>query len=491
MIVRTEGELAYVIDQMRDKPIIAFDTETYEYGYPYTYLVGMSFAWGNKRNEGCYIPVGHMVGSQLPIDMVLEEVKQILEDPEKLIVMHNATYDMKVATLYGIEIGEKIWDTMIASWLMNSDSEHGLKDLAWILFKHKMTELSDICETRKHPVFENKKVYLVHEVPIDRLGDYAWDDAVQTFKLYEHYRPLIDEEYKKLFYELEMEYLHTLCEMEMWGCYVNKEDLLKLGEELGTALREYEEAVYNARPSKEKFNLNSTKQLNQVLFQELKLKPVGAQGKTGNYSVDKEVMKKFAAQGVEICARILDYRQLVKLKGTYVDGMSKIITGPDTEMQRLIPDWHLFLKPNPDTGELAAPMGFGGYGRIHTSLNRHGTRTGRLSSSNPNLQNIPKNKKYDIRHAFQFAPKDLSNNGHEKRLAIADFSQIEYRAAAHVAKCPVMSQMFWDGIDFHSRTAPGCWHLDCEVTEVKDKFPEYRDKAKSVNFGGQIASEVA
>ena len=217
MIVRTEGELAYVIDQMRDKPIIAFDTETYEYGYPYTYLVGMSFAWGNKRNEGCYIPVGHMVGSQLPIDMVLEEVKQILEDPEKLIVMHNATYDMKVATLYDIEIGEKIWDTMIASWLMNSDSEHGLKDLAWILFKHKMTELSDICETRKHPIFENKKVYLVHEVPIDRLGDYAWDDAVQTFKLYEHYRPLIDEEYKKLFYELEMEYLHTLCEMEMWG----------------------------------------------------------------------------------------------------------------------------------------------------------------------------------------------------------------------------------------------------------------------------------
>lgn len=463
MIVRDEQSLQYVIEEMKKAEIIAFDTETSDKGFPHTHITSFSVSWADDK--GAYIPFGHNTGEfQLPPEVVYDAFRPVLEDPSKTLVMHNSQYDMKIAHLMGIQISDNIFDTMTASWLMDTEGSHGLKDLVFQILGYKMTELSDICPKEKHPHWKNDKVYRTDLVPISELGPYAYDDSIYTRKLYFHYKPLIDELYQKVYYDLEREFSVTLAEIEAYGAYVNKEKLQKYGEEILKETQKAEQEIYMCRPAPNTgvaFNINSGKQLNQVLFVENKIKPIGARGKSGDYSTKAELLEKFADQGHEIAQAILRFRELDKLYGTYIKGMGGAITDK---------------------------------GRIHCRFNRIGTKTGRLSSSKPNLQNIPNNDEFPIRDAFEATPVHLSVNGKPKKLIVLDYSQIEYRVGAHLAKDKDMLDVYISqGGDLHSETARSVWNLETDIDgktinaremtlkDVKKHFEPNRRDAKSIN----------
>jgi len=255
----------------------------------------------------------------------------------------------------GIKIHDNIFDTMIASWLENTEGEHGLKPLTFQIFGYKMTELSDIAPKEKHPHWKNEKVYRTDLVPIAELGDYAFDDAIWTRRLYFHYLPIIDELYRKVYYELEREFTVCLAEIEAYGAYVNKEKLMQIGKKIEEEMQKAETEIFMCRPAPNTgvpFNINSNNQLNEVLFNECKIPPIGAPGKSGLYSTKADYLETYAKKGYQIAKAILRYRELEKLYGTYIKGMGGVITDK---------------------------------GRIHCRFNRIGTRTGRLSSSKPNL----------------------------------------------------------------------------------------------------------
>jgi DNA polymerase I len=462
VIVRDYDSLNYVIDNMKEAQIIAFDTETADWGFPKTHVTGFSISWADMK--GAYIPVGHRTGEyQLPAEEVYAALKPILEDPKKVIVMHNSQYDIKVARLMGIYMTDNIFDTMTASWLDDTEAEHGLKPLTLKYFNYQMTELADICPKEKHPNWKNDKVYRTDLVPIQELGDYAFDDSIYTRKLYFHYKPLMDANYKKVFEELETELALCLAEMEAFGAYVNKPILEAHGTRMKSEIEKAETLIYSLRPGSNKdvpFNINSPKQMNQVLFHECGIKPIGAPGKSGDYSTKSDYLEVWALKGHEIAKAILRFRELDKLYGTYIKGMGGAITEK---------------------------------GRIHCRFNRHGTRTGRLSSSKPNLQNIPNNREFPIREAFQATPAELSVTGKPRKLVVLDFSQIEYRVGAHLAKDEAMLDVYiTQGGDLHSETARSVWTLVTEdgrnamelsLKEVKQYFETQRRDAKAINFG--------
>lgn len=517
MIVRTEKDLQIVLKELENAEKISFDTEYVSYGYPDIQWVGCSASWDGKN--GCYIPVGHNTGeTQLPPDVVAEALKPILENQNKLIICHNVQAEIKCMWLQGVYIQDSeywnnvmkpfkakrqdffykpnthipqvdyskgkfkgykvpkvenhIWDTMIASWLLNTDREcgHGLKELVYSLFGIKMTELGDLAKKEYCPRID-KKVMRPDKVPIDMLGDYAWADAVYTYKLYEYFEPLIRKEgFEKIFYELEMHFVKVLAEMEIVGTPINKKLLEQLGEKIKTKIEESKAKIYECRPNKELFNINSSQQLSKVLFEELGIEPLGEKGKNGCYSTSKSVLEKlnwrykFYLQGkkngdkkCEIAKYILDYREADKLYGTYIVGMGNKVKAD---------------------------------GRLHTNFGRHKTRTGRLSSSEPNLQNIPNNKEYPIRECFYAPTKEYAekweipfNEPFDWVWDTQDFSQIELRVLAHVSRDENMIEVYVNDGDIHSKTAHGCFKLDCPVEEVKEKYPRMRSKAKPVNFG--------
>lgn len=465
MLIRTENELAYVVEQIKKstvpayiapllerefngqyKRLLAFDTETEDYGYPKTKAVGLSLSWNGE--DGCYIPFGHDEGNQLPWDIVCDALKPWLEDESTLVIMHNATYDIKVIDLMGIKIkANNFADTMILSWLWDTECEHGLKPLTLKWFGYKMTELADLAPKTKHPVWNNKKVYHCNRIPITALGDYASDDAIFTYKLFVLYFPYVFDLYGKVYKDLETEFLFELSEIERFGVYVSEDELKKLDKELHRQIDEAEKALHEKYGD---FNPASPKQLNEVLFEKAKIKPMGDKGKNGLYSTKSEYMERWASQGHEVCQMILKIRELKKLQGTYTSSMLKIRNDN---------------------------------GRIYARLNRHGTRTGRLSGSEPNLQNIPHNDEFPIRGAFCAPPVEHSITGKPRKLIVLDYSQIEYRVGAHLTKDPEMIRVYKNDIDLHSRTAKACWRLDCAPEDVPELYPKYRKMAKSVNFG--------
>lgn len=461
MIVRDEATLQHVVDKMNQEKIIAFDTETVDRGFPNVSVTGFSVSWAD--GEGAYIPVGHSTGEfQLPKDLVYDAFRPILEDPEKIVVMQNAGYDIKVASLMDIRIGENVWDTMIASWMVDTEGEHGLKAMTKQIFGYEMTELTDLSPKEPHPVWPKKKVLRTDLVPISELGPYAFDDSVYTRKLYFHFKPMIDKEYKKVFEDLYREYNLALAEIEAYGVYVNKDKLMSIGERIIAEKERARKEVFNLRPGSskgEEFNTNSTKQLNHVLFTECKIKPIGKKGKSGDYSTKAENLEIWAPQ-YPIAKELLRYRELEKLYGTFIEGMGRAI--------------------NPN-------------GRIHARLNIIGTRSGRLSSAQPNLQQLPRNSEFPIRDCFEATPIHLSNTGKKKKLVVLDFSQIEYRVGAHLAKDETMLDVYNNqGGDLHSETARSVWDLvtedgknarDLTLKEVKDHFNSERTAAKAINFG--------
>jgi DNA polymerase-1 len=429
--VLTETELAEMIAALQKSERFAFDTETTGLDPLRVDLVGLSFAV--TAGEAWYVPLTHRylgVPEQLPVDLVLDAVRPLLNSADHLKIGQNLKYDILVLGRSGVEVAEPLFDTMLASYLANSAAKsHGMDNLAAELLDYRCISYSEVAGSGKNKI-------CFDEVEVEKATIYAAEDADITLRLYEKLVPLVDEqEQQALFNDVEMALLPVLIGMEQIGIRIDPVFLGGLSAELAKKLAVLETQIHELAGSS--FNIGSPKQLGEVLFERLGL-PKGKKTKTG-WSTDVEVLNKLAEEH-DIAAKILEYRSLAKLKGTYTDALPKLI--------------------HPETG------------RIHSSFNQAVTATGRLSSSDPNLQNIPIRTEEGRRIREGFIPSDGCV------LLAADYSQVELRVLAHMADEPALKEAFARGEDIHRRTA----------SEVLGIFPEMvtdeqRRQAKAINFG--------
>ena len=429
--VLTESDLDELVATLEQSERFAFDTETTSLDAMRADLVGLSFAV--TAGEAWYVPVGHHylgMPEQLPLDIVLEAVRPLLASPRQLKIGQNLKYDILVLARAGVEVGGPIYDTMLASYLANpATRSHGMDNLAAELLNYHTISYSEVAGSGKKQIgFE--------EVEVEKATTYAAEDADITLRLYEKLVPMVTEQHQDgLLNDVEMPLLQILAGMERAGIRINPEFLGGLSADMEKKLAVLEAEIHQLAGGP--FNIGSPKQLGEVLFENLGL-PKGKKTKTG-WSTDVEVLNKLA-EDHEIAAKILDYRSLMKLKGTYTDALPKLI--------------------HPETG------------RIHTSFNQAVTATGRLSSSDPNLQNIPIRTEEGRRIREGFIPSDGCV------LLSADYSQVELRILAHMADEPALKEAFARGEDIHRSTA----------SEVLGLFPEMvtdeqRRAAKAINFG--------
>jgi len=429
--VLSAAELDKMIEKLRDAGRFAFDTETTSLVAVQAELVGLSFSCA--AGSGWYLPVGHRylgVPEQLPQELVIKKLKPLLEDPEIEKVGQNIKYDALVLRNAGIELAGTALDTMILSYVVHPEAKsHGLDALAVEHLNHRMIPYREICGS-------GKKQICFSEVEVEKATVYAAEDADITWRLAEKLLPELPAgEPAKLLYEVEMPLVEVLTRMEWRGIRIDAEFLGQLSIEMAEKMQALEEEIYGLAQGP--FNINSPKQLGEVLFEKLGL-PKGKKTKTG-WSTNVEVLTSLA-ENQEIAAKILDYRSLSKLKGTYTDALPKLI--------------------NPQSG------------RIHTSFNQAVTATGRLSSSDPNLQNIPIRTTEGRRIREAFIPEEGWT------LLAADYSQVELRVMAHMADVPALKESFAAGEDIHKRTASEIFNVFPELVDA-----EMRRQAKTINFG--------
>ncbi len=427
-LVDTIDSLEEVLELCREAEIVAVDTETTGLNPLTARLVGVSLAV--ERGRGWYIPLRHEEKGNLPEDEALSRLASFLEDDSVPKVGHNIKYDALVLRNEGIRLDGIVCDTMVASYLLNpSRRRHGLDALALEYLSHQTIPISSLIGKGK-----NQKSFA--EVGISEACDYACEDVDVTLGLLEEMAPQLEAlELRSLMDETEVPLIPVLVEMEARGVLVDLELLSDLREEFQGELDQLTGEIYKL--AGEEFNLNSPQQLQEILFEKLGL-PRGKKTKTG-YSTDSEVLEGLIPEH-PIARRILDYRVLGKLVSTYIEALPRLV--------------------NPDTG------------RIHTSFNQTVAATGRLSSSEPNLQNIPIRTEEGrrIRQAF-IAPEG-------RVLLSADYSQIELRIMAHLSGDERLIDAFRNGEDIHTTTAAAI--LNAPVDEVTDI---QRRQAKTVNFG--------
>jgi len=430
-IIFEEKELSRLIEEIREKCLVSIDLETTSTDEHKADIVGFSFALNEK--EAYYLPVRHKylnAPKQIPLETAIRKLKEILEDAKIKKCGQNIKYDMLVLKHGGIELGGIYFDSMVASYCINpSRASHGLKNLALDYTDFKMTEIEEL-------IGKGAKQVTMAEVEIQQAAEYACADAVTVMMLKEKFEPeLKEKKLEKLFYDLEMPLINILAEMEYFGIRVDMPLLEKLATEFSHSLKKIEKDIY--RLAGKEFNINSPKQLSVVLFEELKL-PILKKTKTG-YSTDEEVLNELSEKH-ELPAKLLEHRELQKLKSTYIDSLMALADKKTS--------------------------------RVHTSFNQAVTATGRLSSSEPNLQNIPIRSEYgkQIRSVF------ISEKG--CTLLSADYSQIDLRMLAHISGDQALIKAFKDGEDIHSATARDIFG----VTE-KSVTPEQRRFAKTINFG--------
>ncbi|MFO7831608.1 MAG: DNA polymerase I [Desulfuromonadaceae bacterium] len=424
-------DLKHLVEALKGAEYFSIDTETTSLEAMRADLVGLSFSI--KAAQGWYVPVGHRdtegATDQLERDTILNTLRPLLEDVEIAKVGQNIKYDALVLRRAGIELRGIVADTMLQSYLLFPASRsHGLDSMAQEHLRHHMIAYSEI-------VGRGKKQKSFAEVPLSQASGYAVEDSDYTLRLYEYFKPKFAPEVSTLLQEVELPLLGVLTDMEWDGVRVDRDHLNALSADFGAQMERLKQAVY-AKADTE-FNLNSPQQLGEVLFGKLGL-PRGKKTKTG-WSTAVDVLTPLA-QDHEIVAQILEYRSLSKLKGTYTDALPRLI--------------------HPETG------------KIHTSFNQTVTATGRLSSSNPNLQNIPIRGNYGPRIREAFVP-DEGN-----LLLAADYSQIELRLMAHMADDAGMIQAFNAHEDIHLRTAQQIFNVFGEM--VTDDMRRY---AKTINFG--------
>ncbi len=426
--VSAEAELRALVAQLAAASYLALDVETTDLDTMRADLVGISLS--DAPGRGYYIPVGHAQGPQLALQAVREALGPVLADERIPKIAHNAKFDLTVLAEHGMEVRGLAWDTMLAAWLVNPASRNlGLKGLAWEKLDIEMTPIETL-------IGKGKERVSMAQVPIDRVGPYACNDVDITLRLRDCLSvELKERQQEKLFHEIEMPLVPVLVDMERRGVALDVTALEAMSRELYQRLAQLESDIYRA--AGQPFNINSTQQLGTILFEKLGLKAV-RRTQTG-YSTDAAVLDALQGQH-EVIGLIQEYRQLVKLKNTYVDALPLLV--------------------NPRTQ------------RVHTSFNQAAVVTGRLSSSDPNLQNIPIRTELgsQVRRAFVA--------GEGKRLLTADYSQVELRILAHMSGDPAMLAAFERGEDIHARTAATIYGVPlAQVT------PKMRYLAKTINFG--------
>lgn len=438
--VTDEAALQGWIDAAFAEGVLAVDTETDALDAVGARLVGISLSTGPGR--ACYIPVGHRSGDmfaerpdQLETKLVLERLKPLLEDESVLKIGHNIKYDLIVldkavreAGLGGMHVAP-LDDTILMSFDLEAGkglSGHGMDEAAREHLGHECIAFKDVAGS-------GKKAISFAEVPLSRATEYAAEDAEVTYRLWQILKPRLHQERVTRVYELvDRPLVPVVAAMEREGIKVDATYLARLSAEFGEGLTALEGVIHDL--AGQAFTIGSPKQLGEILFDKMGLKG-GKKGKTGAYSTDVTVLERLAADGAEIARKVLDWRQLSKLKSTYTDALQGQI--------------------NPSTG------------RVHTSYSLTGAQTGRLSSTDPNLQNIPIRTEAgrQIRDAF------IAEDG--KLLLSADYSQIELRLAAHMANVPALREAFLAGEDIHAATAQ---ELFGEVNR------DTRGRAKTINF---------
>ncbi|MEO6092489.1 MAG: DNA polymerase I [Novosphingobium sp.] len=416
---------------------LAIDTETSMLDAMRADLAGISLALG--PNDACYIPLGHggsdmfsEAPEQVPLPLALQRLKPLLESDAVLKVGQNVKYDINVLARHGIAMAP-VDDTMIVSFCLDAGRQiegigggHGMDELSERHLSHKTLTFKDICGS-------GKKAIPFGEVPLDRATRYAAEDADVTWRLHQRLKPRLAEEGGTRIYErVDRPLIPVVAEMERHGVKVDRERLAHLSGEFAEAVSALECEIFGicGHP----FTIGSPQQLGRVLFEQMGYKG-GRKGKSGQYSTDQAILEGLAAQGAEVASKVLEWRQLTKLRSTYTETLQAAI--------------------NPATG------------RVHTSYSLVGAQTGRLSSNDPNLQNIPIRTEIgrQIRDCFVAEPGNV--------LLAADYSQIELRLAAHMADVPALKEAFAAGEDIHSRTAN-------EMFGLVDR--DTRARAKTINF---------
>lgn len=432
-VVTTPEQLERLVGELKEQALVAFDTETDGLDCLSTNLVGISLAYGGttaQEAKSFYIPVGHDSGEQLPREGVLAALKPFFADQEIAKTAHHAKFDINVLSQYGITVRGLRFDSMLVDYLIDTSRAHGLKDLAWDRLHYRMTPISELIGT-------GAKAITMAKVAIERAAPYAAADAAVSLELVGTLNEqLVKDQLVHLFTDIELPLIEVLANMEQHGVQVDTGYLGQLSHVFGNRLKELESEIHALAGTD--FNINSPKQLAVVLFEQLGL-PILKRTPKKEPSTDASVLEELSSQH-EVVAKILEFRQLTKLKGTYIDSLPEII--------------------NPRTG------------RIHTSFNQMVAATGRLSSEHPNLQNIPirTDEGREIRRAFVPSKPDYV-------LMTADYSQIELRLLAQIAQEPVFIEAFRKDEDIHALTAAQIFRVPLsEVTR------DQRRIAKTVNF---------
>lgn len=415
-------------EQLLQEKSFAFDTETEGLDPLTAGLVGMSFAI--REQEAWYVPVP--ANREEATDIVLR-LAPALQHPEIEKVGQNIKFDILALRKYGVRVKGPLFDTMLAHYLLNPELRHGMDYLAETYLKYKTVPIEDLIGPK------GKKQASMRTVPIEQIKEYAAEDADVTLRLKHYFAPLLKQEgLESLFFEMEMPLIYVLAEMEATGVKLDTNALKQSSEVLSQQLSTLEDSIYDL--AGQSFNINSTKQVGEILFDKLKLDEKAKKTKTGGYSTSEEVLEKIRGKH-PIVDKLLEYRGIKKLLSTYIDALPALI--------------------HPETG------------KIHTSFNQAVTATGRLSSTNPNLQNIPVRDELgrEIRKAFIADDDDCI-------FFSADYSQIELRLMAHLSNDPHMVEAFCSGADIHAATAAKIYGIP-----VEEVTSDMRRKAKTANFG--------
>lgn len=441
-LVNDEAALRAWVSEIREKGLVSIDTETTALTPAKANLVGISLAVTPGR--AAYIPLAHRAAQadllgesagtdipQLPLASVWEILGPVLDDPAILKIGHNLKYDWQIFARHGIETGP-CDDTLLMSYVLDGSSHgHGMDFLARHHLGHETIRYEDVAGKGKNAVTFDL-------VEIEKARDYAAEDADITLRLWHALKPRLPAEGMTAVYEnIERPLIPVIARMELEGIRVDPQILKSMSGDFAMRIAALEEDIQKMAGTR--FNVGSPKQIGEILFDQMGLQG-GAKTKTGQWSTDVDVLEELAAQGHEIVVKILEWRALSKLKSTYTDALQAEI--------------------NPETG------------RVHTSFHMSGTSTGRLASSDPNLQNIPARTEdgRKIRTAFTAREGCV--------LLSADYSQIELRLAAEMADVAALKQAFREGVDIHALTASEVFGVPLEQVT-----PDLRRQAKAVNFG--------
>lgn len=426
-LVSTKEKRAELIELLSKESSICFDTETTGIDANEAELVGMSFSI--KKHEGYYVPV--------PADLteakgIVDEFKPLFENEKISKVGQNIKYDALMLKWYGVEVKGKYFDTMVAHYLLEPELRHNMNYLAQSYLGYECVSIETLIGKK------GKKQLTMRDVPVEKAGEYAAEDADITLQLQHELQPLLkEEELDKLYHELEEPLINVLVDLEFEGIKLDSEFLNIYSKELEAEVKSLEKEIHDEAGVE--FNIASPKQVGEVLFDKMEIPYRWRKTKTGKYSTDESKLTELAKE-YSFVAKIQTYRGLAKLKSTYVDALPNMV--------------------NPKTG------------RIHSSFNQALAATGRLSSNNPNLQNIPIRTEQGRKVRKAFVPRDKDHI-----LLAADYSQIELRLIAEISKDKAMLEAFQAGHDIHQATAAKVYGKTLE-----EVTPDERRNAKTVNF---------